>query len=60
MKNILCKLGFHDWAKCVHPYGLYLYGQKFCTRCREQRAGYAKKEIDKSKSLVAEHLVFKW
>ena len=59
MKQLKCKLGFHNWAKCIHPdTHLYLYGQKFCTRCRKQSCGYTEKEIEKGKSLIAKHLVF--
>jgi len=51
-QDIRCKLGFHDWAKCIGPgLGLYLYGQKFCIRCKKQACGYTEKEIDKAKSL---------
>lgn len=51
----------HDWAKCIHPANrVYLYGQKFCVKCKHRSAGFAEKEIDKNKSVVANTLVFNW
>ena len=61
IQNIKCYFGYHDWAKCIHPSnGMYLYGQKFCTNCFHRACGYAKKEVAKEESVVANGLVFNW
>jgi len=58
MRRLLCKLGFHSWAKCIHGRtGLYLYSQKFCIHCYIQDIGYTDREVDKKDSLAITEVV---
>lgn len=51
----------HDWAKCKYTStGIYLYGQKFCTKCLHRAAGYADKELPKDKTMSINSPVFNW
>lgn len=60
IENILHKCA-HDWAKCKHAAtGIYLYGQKFCTKCLYRSAGYAEKELPKNKTMSVIEPVFNW